>query len=185
MNEELFEIIDDVSGNVIGTAPRSRCHGDPSLIHRAVHIAVFHPDGRILLQKRSMQKDIQPGKWDTAVGGHLMPGETYEIAAKRELQEELGVITDLPLIPLFEYKIRNERESENVQVFSLVYAGPFKIQESELDEIRFFEPDDLKQRMQEGGISSFTPVLQRELELLFKDPELLKRILTPESEHEQ
>ena len=67
MTEELFEIIDDATGAVIGTAPRKRCHGDPSLIHRSVHVVVYSTDGKsILLQKRKMTKDIQPGKWDTA-----------------------------------------------------------------------------------------------------------------------
>ena len=90
MSEELFDIVDD-NGNIIGTAPRSKCHGDPSLIHRTAHVFVFHPDGRqVLLQLRRKDKDIQPGKWDTSVGGHLDHGEDYETAARRELREELG-----------------------------------------------------------------------------------------------
>ena len=89
--DELFDIIDDATGEVIGTAPRKRCHGDPSLIHRSVHIVVFNTAGQILLQKRNLHKDIQPGKWDTAVGGHLDSGETYLDAAKREFGEELGI----------------------------------------------------------------------------------------------
>ena len=181
MSEEMFEIIDDISGEVIGLAPRSQCHGDPSLIHRAVHVAVFHPDGRILLQKRSMKKDIQPGKWDTAVGGHLMPGENYFTAAKRELQEELGICTDSPFIPVLDYKVRNERESENVQVFALVHAGPFQIQESELDDAVFFDLNLLAQKLQTGDSAEFTPVLCRELDLLLNTPDLLKRILSPEN----
>ena len=168
MSEEMFEIIDDLTGKVIGMAPRSKCHGDPRLVHRAAHVVVLHPDGTgIFLQKRSMKKDIQPGKWDTAVGGHLMPGENFEQAARRELGEELGIHTDERLSKILEYKVRNEKESENVEVFCLVSGGPFHIQKSELDSVEYFSFEDLKKCLNEGRTQDFTPVLCRELEMLF------------------
>ena len=120
---------------------------------------VLHPDGqRILLQKRSLAKDIQPGKWDTAVGGHLAHGETYEDGARREMSEELGLPRDLPLKFLFRSEIRNEIESENVGVFLLVSEGPFVFQQEEIDEVRFFTREELSAHADE-----FTPNLQREL----------------------
>ena len=167
MTEELFEIIDDATGAVIGTAPRKRCHGDPSLIHRSVHVVVYSTDGKsILLQKRKMTKDIQPGKWDTAVGGHLMVGETYEQAAAREMGEELGIHEKDQLRFLFDFKVRNEIESENIRVFSIAYDGPFFPQESELDGVEFFTITDLKQRLNSGNTDDFTPLLCRELAML-------------------
>lgn len=63
---ERFEVFDE-TGNPLGLAPRSACHGNPRLVHRTAHVVVTHPDGRLLLQKRAATKDIQPGKWDTAV----------------------------------------------------------------------------------------------------------------------
>ena len=167
MSDELFEIIDDVTGEVIGTAPRKRCHGDPSLIHRSVHVVVYSTDGgSILLQKRKMTKDIQPGKWDTAVGGHLMIGETYEIAAVREMGEELGLQNAGALRFLFDFKVRNEIESENIRVFAITSDGPFHPQESELDGVGFFTGDDLKERLRTGNTDEFTPLLCRELAML-------------------
>ncbi|MBR1999778.1 MAG: NUDIX domain-containing protein [Lentisphaeria bacterium] len=167
MTDELFEIIDDATGAVIGTAPRKRCHGDPSLIHRSVHVVVYSTDGKsILLQKRKMTKDIQPGKWDTAVGGHLMVGETYEQAAAREMGEELGIHEKDQLRFLFDFKVRNEIESENIRVFSIAYDGPFFPQESELDGVEFFTITDLKQRLNSGNTDDFTPLLCRELAML-------------------
>ena len=75
---EYLDIFDE-TGKKVGCALRSECHGNPSLLHRTSHVVVFHPeDGKLLLQKRTMNKDIQPGKWDTAVGGHLAPGESFE-----------------------------------------------------------------------------------------------------------
>ncbi|MBQ4480373.1 MAG: NUDIX domain-containing protein [Victivallales bacterium] len=156
--EEYFDIVDE-HDRVIGTAPRSRCHGDPSLVHRTAHVVVLHPDGqRILLQKRSFTKDIQPGKWDTAVGGHLAHGESYEDGARREMSEELGLPRDLPLEFLFRTEIRNEIESENVGVFLLVSEGPFRFQQEEIDEVRFFTREELATH-----VDDFTPNLRREL----------------------
>ena len=154
MPEEYFEIIDDLSGKVIGKATRRECHGNPKLLHRSAHVIVLHPDGKsLLLQKRSMNKDIQPGKWDTAVGGHLACGEDYEQAAVRAMTEELGIQPSAPLRPCFNMKIRNEIESENTRVFSTVCAGPFTIQKSELDEVRFFPFRELKEKLDDCGIN--------------------------------
>ncbi len=138
-HEEFFDIINP-QGEIIGKAPRKQCHGDPSLLHRAVHVVVYHPEtGDILLQKRNHLKDIQPGKWDTAVGGHLDLGENYATAATRELGEELGIKTPQPLEYLFDSQIRNDIESEDVKVFAIQHAGPFTFQKSEIDEVRFFD----------------------------------------------
>ena len=165
MREELFDIVDE-NGVVIGTAPRSKCHGDPSLIHRTAHVFVFHPDGdHLLLQLRRMDKDIQPGKWDTSVGGHLDHGEDYETAARRELKEELGFSGNAELNFLFDDKIRNEIESENTRVYSIISEGPFSFQKSEIDDIRFWSFAEIDSELATGG-SAFTPNLCLELKKL-------------------
>ena len=81
---EKLEIVDN-DGNVIGLAERSELHRNPGLIHRVVHVLVFNNSGELLLQKRSLKKDIAPGKWDTSVGGHVNPGEDVFAAARREM----------------------------------------------------------------------------------------------------
>lgn len=157
--DEIFEIFDE-NDCPVGVARRSECHGNPKLIHRTAHVVVYHPDGRILLQRRSMNKDVQPGKWDTAVGGHVMPGETYEQAAARELTEELGLPSSTPLKFLFDTRIRNHVESENVRVFSTVNAGPFNFQREEIDEVAFW---DIAALRQPANQENFTPNLVQEL----------------------
>ena len=164
--EELFDIYDK-EGRHIGTAPRSRCHGDPSLIHRTSHVVVIHPqNGSILLQKRNLQKDIQPGKWDTAVGGHLALGEDYLTGAKRELAEELGIKGEVELFPIFDSKIRNDIESEDVRVFGAFIAGGFDFDPGEIDEIRFWQRDELEDPELQ---KDFTPNLIKEIEQLKAD----------------
>ncbi len=161
-SEELFEIFDE-NDQPTGLAPRSECHGNPNLIHRTAHVVVRHPDGRILLQHRSADKDVQPNKWDTAVGGHLAPGESYEDGARREMAEELGLSPDLELTFLFTSQIRNEVESENVGVFSVVHPGPFDFQEEEINYVRFWTRDELLNPAEQAN---FTPNLIKELSLL-------------------
>ncbi|MBQ9786806.1 MAG: NUDIX domain-containing protein [Lentisphaeria bacterium] len=162
---ELFDIYDE-SGNHLGTATRSKCHGDPALIHCTAHVAVMHPEtGALLLQKRRMDKDIQPGKWDSAVGGHLDAGESFETAALRELAEELGVTEKVELRHLFDSRIRNSIESENVRVFGIELAGPFEFQKSEIDGVRFFSAAELDDPAQQ---KEFTPNLIAELAELKK-----------------
>ena len=99
VGDEILEVVDK-NGNVLELAKRSEIHGNPSLLHRVVHILVFDGKGRILLQKRSLNKDVAPGKWDTSVGGHVNPGEDILDAAKREMKEELGIAECESCLPL-------------------------------------------------------------------------------------
>lgn len=162
---EFFDIYDE-QGNHLGVATRSECHGNPALIHCTAHVAVKHPvSGALLLQKRRMDKDIQPGKWDTAVGGHLDAGETFESAAYRELAEELGVTEYVELHHLFDSTIRNDVESENTRIFGVELAGPFAFQLSEIDDVRFFSAAELDDPLWR---ENFTPNLLTELEDLKK-----------------
>ena len=161
---EFFDIYDE-NGNHLGIAPRSECHRNPALIHCTAHIAVKHPEtGDLLLQKRRMDKDIQPGKWDTAAGGHLDAGESFETAAYRELAEELGVSEKVELHHLFDSRIRNEIESEDARVFKAFSEGPFNFQKEEIDEVRFFTADELKDPQWRR---EFTPCLIGELERIY------------------
>ena len=164
-SDEYFDIIDE-NGKVIGKALRSECHGNPALIHRTVHIVVFHPDGRILLQKRNLDKDIQPGKWDTSVGGHIDSGENHETAVVRELSEELGISANFADLKFrMDTEIRNNIESENVRVFSLINPGPFDFQVEEIQDVKFWTICELRKEIEEQP-EIFTPNLIEEIKQL-------------------
>lgn len=154
---EFFDIVDE-HDQVIGQAPRSECHGDPSLVHRVAHVLVFNSRGELLLQKRSMTKDVQPGKWDTSVGGHLDPGEDYLQAARREMAEELGV-SGVPLTFLYFSKIRNEFESENVATYLSRYDGEICFSQNEISEVRFWTKKQIEKNL---GNGFFTPNFEEE-----------------------
>lgn len=167
MADEWFDLVDPDTGRVIGRAPRELCHGDPSLIHRAVHAAVFHPDGRILLQKRARTKRVQPGRWDISVGGHLISGEDWSDALLRETEEELGMKVPFSAFRFrFETQERNDFESENIRVYSLVSPGPFRFQREEIDEVCFFDLRELADRIVRHDAEDLTPLLRREIPLL-------------------
>jgi len=153
---EFFEIVDE-NDLVIGEALRRECHGNPRLVHRVAHVLVLDGQQRLLLQKRSRHKDIQPGKWDTSVGGHLDPGEDYLAAAGREMLEELGIA--VPLTFLYYSQIRNEIEAENVATYLGYYGGAVNFSRSEIDEVRFWTADEIDVSL---GRGMFTPNFEEE-----------------------
>ena len=84
--DEMLPLVDE-NGIIIGAATRGECHNGSKILHPVVHLHVFNSNGELYLQKRPEWKDIQPGKWDTSVGGHIDLGENVEMALKREVKE--------------------------------------------------------------------------------------------------
>ena len=135
-SQEIFPLVDE-NGGVIGSATRGECHSGSKLLHPVVHLHVFNSKGDVYLQKRPDWKDIQPGKWDTAVGGHIDYGETPEEALHREVREELG-ITDFKPELIDKYVFESLRERELVYVHRAIYDGEIRPSTEELDGGRFW-----------------------------------------------
>ncbi len=161
--EEWFPIVDE-DGNVTGKALRSVCHdGISMLLHPVVHLHLFNTAGEMFLQKRATTKDIQPGKWDTSVGGHMRPGETPEESLMREAREELGITNFIPEF-LKRYIWESSRERELVHSFSTTSNDIPVIYPDEIDEGRFWQLKDIKQNI---GREIFTPNFENEFRMLF------------------
>lgn len=150
-SEEYLEIVDE-KGGVIAIAPRAEIHGNPSLIHRVVHVLVFNKKGDLLLQKRSHRKDVAPGKWDTSVGGHVGIGEDLLVSAKREMEEELGIACP-ELEFLYSYTHSNPYETELVATYRCTYDGRIEFNRDEIDEVRYWSIDDIKHAIGKGLLS--------------------------------
>jgi isopentenyldiphosphate isomerase/intracellular septation protein A len=162
-NEEWFDIVKP-DGQITGRAPRSAVHGNPNLLHPVIHVHIINSQGQIFLQKRSKHKEIQPGKWDTAIGGHIKSGESVEQALRRESEEEQG-ISMANFHPLFRYVMKNEIESELVHAFILQEEGPFYPNPAEIEEARFWTRKEIDQNL---GKDVFTPNFEKEYQLLKK-----------------
>jgi isopentenyldiphosphate isomerase len=156
---EELEIVDE-DGTVVGRAPRAACHGDPTLLHRTVHVLVTNGAGELLLQKRSSFKDVQPDKWDTSVGGHLDPGEGPAEALTREVREELGL--DLPAGAFtfcYRYRWTTAVESELVETYTIRHEGPFRFPREEISDLHFWSRFAIQKQLQSG---IFTPNFEHE-----------------------
>lgn len=156
MSEELFPVVDE-AGNVLDCATRKECHSGSMLLHPVVHLHVVDRQSRILLQRRSKSKDIQPGKWDTAVGGHVDFGEDVFTALLRESQEELGIDASKAQ-HLESYVFQSSVERELVNTFMLIVDNPatlnLKIDPIEIDETRFWTAEEIDSAI---DTDEFTP----------------------------
>jgi len=160
--QELFPIVDD-QGNVTGSVTRGEAHSGKRILHPVVHLHLFNSAGELYLQRRPLWKDIQPGKWDTACGGHMAYGETAEEALRREVSEELGIDDFIP-VPLGHYVFDSIRERELVYVNRTTYDGPVFPSSEELDGGRFWSQDEIMQSMGKGIL---TPNFEQEYQKFF------------------
>ena len=117
MTKEYFDIVNE-NNQVIGQEVRRIVH-ETGLWHRGVHVFLFTPDRRLLVQKRSQSQDTFPNRLDCSVSEHLKVGESYFYAAVRGLREELG-IEGISLTRLVHFKMNY---GPNDNEFSELYEG--------------------------------------------------------------
>ena len=157
--EEEFDLVSE-TGEVVGFVTRSQAHSNPTLLHPVVHCVIVNNRGDLLLQLRAKNKDIQPGKCDTSVGGHVARGEAIADALVREVGEEVGVtISKGAARFLYRYIMQSEVERELVHTYTLGYEGPFTRQQSEVDELRFWTRGQIDKAL---GSGIFTPNFEDE-----------------------
>lgn len=160
-SEEMFPVVDE-AGNITGAATRGECHGGSMLLHPVVHLHVFDSAGRLYLQRRPDWKDIQPGRWDTAVGGHVALGEDVRRALRREAAEELG-LDDFEPVHITSYVFESARERELVNTFRTTVDREPRPSD-ELDGGRFWTADEIRRAI---GTGVFTPNFESEYRKLF------------------
>jgi len=163
-DEEWLPVVDE-EGKVLGRALRSACHGGERILHPVVHLHVMNHNKHLFLQKRPETKLIQPGKWDTAVGGHIAFGEDVKTALQREAFEEIG-LKDFSARPIGNYVFESEVERELVYSFiSYDYKG-INLHSEEVEEGRFWSKKQIEQNLGKGV---FTPNFEMEYQHQLKE----------------
>lgn len=144
--EEIFDVV-DAGDEVIDRQPRSLVHAR-GLRHRAAHILVFDAEGRLYLQRRSLTKECAPGRWDSSAAGHVASGESYTVAARRELEEELGIVPEGELTPLFKIEACAETGHEFVWVYRTTTEQTLRPDPVEIIDGRWCAADELSAWLQ-------------------------------------
>ncbi|HCU60560.1 MAG TPA: NUDIX hydrolase [Prolixibacteraceae bacterium] len=159
--EEWLPLVDE-QGRILGKAPRSHCHRGDKLLHPVVHLHVLNKNKALFLQKRAVDKLVQPGKWDTAVGGHISFGEKLEDSLKREAWEEIG-LHDFSARLVKTYKWETEMEAELVYVFVTYDFKNINIHSDEVEGGRFWTKNQIEKNM---GTNVFTSNFEYEYKML-------------------
>ncbi len=159
-NKELLPIVEG-SGKVIGKITRDEAHKGFGFLHPVVHLQIIKK-GAIFLQKRREDKDIQPGKWDTAVGGHIDYGEDVESALKREAFEELS-IKNFSYSFITKYLWVSDEEREMVFTFFTRDAVNISPNTDEISDARFWKFEEIEKNI---GKNIFTPNFEHEFQFL-------------------
>jgi isopentenyldiphosphate isomerase/intracellular septation protein A len=161
--EEWVPIVNE-QGKVRGKMPRSIAHKGSKILHPVVHMQVLNTDGELYLQKRPAHKLIQPGKWDTAVGGHMGVEESVEISLQREAYEEIG-FSQFNAQPIKPYVWESEIEKELVFGFVAITDKKLQADGVEVEEGRFWQLAEIEEHI---GKDVFTPNFEYEYSLLKK-----------------
>ena len=143
--DELIDVVDDADRVVMQATRRDvRLR---NLRHRSVYVLLFNSAGQLFVHRRTLTKDVFPGRWDVALGGVLSAGENYDEGARRELREEVG-IDGVPLRRLFPIRYDDAENRIAGVVYSCMFDGPLHLQASEIAEGRWMDLDVLIERTQ-------------------------------------
>lgn len=158
-NTEIIPIV-EATGMVVGRTTRAYCHGGECPLHPVVHLHIIDRFSRVYLQKRSLSRELYPGCWDTAVGGHITYGEQLEEALYREAAEELGLY-DFNPVHLRSYVYHGKNEEELVNVFATIRSSMPKVSNDEVSEARFWTRESIAKA---EGTGVLTPNFEAEYE---------------------
>lgn len=117
---------------------------------RIVRIFVTNSKGEVLIQKRSATVSV-PNKWDQSAAGHVDVGDSYDEAAVRELEEEMG-IKNVQLTKLTKFYREENTESEKTRkrfnvIYTGVYDGEVMIDNDEVSDYKWVDPNELAKEM--------------------------------------
>ena len=129
-----------------------------------VHVCVFDPQGRMLVQQRQPFKKGWSNLWDVSVGGSAIAGDSSQTAAERETREELGLDIDLPGVRPTMTLYWDRGFDDYYVVTRPVDLAALRLQEEEVQAVRWATKEEIL-RWIDGGL--FIPYEKSLIELLF------------------
>jgi len=124
---------------------------------RTSHIFVFNPGGELLLQQLASTRERYPGRWGSSVAGYVLAGETYQQAAERKLQDELGIDKEsLGLELVGKTEMADEGRKKFITLYKAVYKGKIKPNTEQMDDAKYFALKEITEMRQENE-DQFTP----------------------------
>lgn len=163
-DEEWLPVVDE-QGKILGKVLRSNVHNGSRILHPVVHLHVMNHSKHLFLQKRPETKLIQPGKWDTAVGGHIAFGEDIKTSLQREAYEEIG-LKEFNAKPIGNYVFESEIERELVYSFLTYDFKGIHLHSEEVTEGKFWSQKQIEQNLGKGV---FTPNFELEYNKQLKE----------------
>lgn len=142
---EYIDIVDE-NDDVVARVGRSEMRAK-RLRHRSVFILVRSSDGRVLIHRRSDDKDVWPGWWDIAVGGVVTAGEEYSDAARRELCEEMGI--DAAPVEVGRGSYEDEQVSLIARMYEITHDGVVAPQDGEVADFEWVSVPSLRAMVRE------------------------------------
>jgi isopentenyl-diphosphate Delta-isomerase len=155
----------------IGHQDKLSCHSGAGILHRAFSLFIFNEAGELLLQQRSVRKQLWPLYWSNSCCSHPRRGETMEDAIARRSQQELGITTRFQYLYKFKYQVPYSdigAEHELCWVFVGRSSGPVRVNENEIAGWRYISAGDLEKEMQQAP-HHFTPWFKLEWQRLTQD----------------
>ena len=140
-NEQFYWVNKD--DNVIDIISRAEAHSSSMKIHRSVGIFIENHKEEMLLQQRSVHKDVDPSMWSYSVSGHVAAGQSYRQTAIKEVFEEIGLkIKNLTF--LGKYLIKTEKEREVTTFYKTKITSPkIKLDMAEVKKVTWIKISDL------------------------------------------
>lgn len=166
---ELFDVR-DTDGSPSGIVQERGVVHREGLLHSTVHIWIVRRKEsggyEVLLQKRSAQKDSNPGCYDISSAGHVEAGKDYLESALREMKEELGIDAqpeDLQEVgfhrgsfeAVFHGKPFRDEELSMVYLYRKeISISELTLQESEVESVRWMDYEECRRNIENGTLEN-------------------------------
>ncbi len=148
MSEELIDYVNE-QDEVIGAAARTEIYAQ-KLRHRIAHVFLFDREGAIALARRGKEVSYCPDHWTSTAAGHVGAGESYEEAARREMQEEIGVTIPLDACGVTPFIKEGTGHHKFLGTFKAVYEGVFVCDPLEVQYVQYFSPATIREMLAAG-----------------------------------